>query len=968
MSDYAGGGYYGVGGNEDLLPNIIKRPRSLPLTVRLPQMVAQNGFMVIVALLALNIFTMLVGLWLWDLFLILSVLAFLYCKAHVVKYPFRTPAFEFKRKVKKGENPYGDGMLYLGNDRDNGAALFFTDSDLRTHMLVMGSTGSGKTRFLLALLYQALLVGSGAIYVDGKADNSVFWWVYSICRRLNRADDLLIINYLTGGETILSNNNAAVRGINPILTNTMNPFATGTAEQLRSMVVGLMRESGGDGDMWKGRASSLLAGVLRCLSCLRDLGYIQLSVTSIRDALPLDNVLRLVHGIYNQESEIIIGENTIDLNDIQLPDYAIRPLKKYLLDLPGYSEMSAKKDDIAPECYKQHGFLTMQLTESLGDLGETYSHIFNVPIGEVDFKDVVFNRRILFVMLPSLERDPDALANLGKLVVSGVRSALGPALGDKVEGRKRDVIDVKPTNSLVPFMLILDEYGYYSVKGFAVCAAQARSLGVGIVFAGQDYPSFKKGSPEEAASTVANTNIKICMKIEDSNETLEIFTKRVGMGYSPYTSGYERREGQSAYYDQRSVQFKEIARLSIRDLSKQLPGQGSIIFQDTLVRANLFAMLTEREAKKQNARGLHEVDEAELNRFLMVRPPSATLLRKYRESDNKISGSLYKKSFAVSATPKAAVSETGALIKNISDMITESLNLGYSSVDSGIHGLCRKVDVPEVQASSPNPTNSIFSDPIIYGSPSADSEKATQSADPVQQVTAAQKTSSFSVVEDQLGLYGSDIDTENMRKKIEAYSLGFEALINENLKANGEEGNIRKVLEDAAYEHYGNEEESKQDAERAINMIDERLSYAAPPVPQKMSPTTVSAKLANLLSTVSKKGGQESTAAPTGLIADFDDEEGRRERIAGISTQSHTDESTLLGAVTPAEGEILDDLLDNADQLVPRHVMTAQADSGSEADELLASPADGYDESELTNMTFTPDNLYNDDDEDEYID
>ncbi|MGN5048962.1 hypothetical protein ACTG16_23955, partial [Aeromonas sp. 23P] len=82
MSDYAGGGYYGVGGNEDLLPNIIKRPRSLPLTVRLPQMVADNGFLVISGLLLINIFTMVVGLWLWDLFLIISVLAFLYCKAY----------------------------------------------------------------------------------------------------------------------------------------------------------------------------------------------------------------------------------------------------------------------------------------------------------------------------------------------------------------------------------------------------------------------------------------------------------------------------------------------------------------------------------------------------------------------------------------------------------------------------------------------------------------------------------------------------------------------------------------------------------------------------------------------------------------------------------------------------------------------------------------------------------------------
>lgn len=115
----------------------------------------------------------------------------------------------------------------------------------------------------------------------------------------------------------------------------------------------------------------------------------------------------------------------------------------------------------------------MQMTEVMADLAETYSHIFAAKLGEVDYKDVVFNRRVLFVILPSLEKDPDALAGLGKLVVAGVRSALAPALGDELEGLKINVIDKKPTKCSVPFVMIMDEYGYYAVKGFAVVAAQA---------------------------------------------------------------------------------------------------------------------------------------------------------------------------------------------------------------------------------------------------------------------------------------------------------------------------------------------------------------------------------------------------------------------------------------------------------------------------------------------------------------
>lgn len=933
MSDYAS--YYGVSTNADLSPNLIQRPSSIPLSVRLPQMVADNGYYIIFALLFFNIGTMMYGIWLWDVLLLLSIMAYFYCKKHIINYPFRTPAFEFV----KGKKEYGNGLFYMGNDRDNGAGLFFSDSDFRTHILAMGSTGSGKTRFLLSLLYQALLIGSGAIYVDGKADNSVFWWVYSICRRLNRADDLLIINYLTGGETINVGVNAGVRGNNSILTNTMNPFATGTAEQLRSMVVGLMRDSGGDGDMWKGRASSLLAGALRCLAYLRDQGIIQLSVSSIRDSLPLDNVLRLALGTYNQESEIMIGDNKIDLDKIKFPDYAIRPLKKYLLDLPGYNESSAKNDDIAPECYKQHGFLTMQLTESLGDLGETYGHIFNVPIGEVDFKDVVFNRRILFVMLPSLERDPDALANLGKLVVSGVRSALGPALGDKVEGSKRDVIDVKPTTSLVPFLLILDEYGYYSVKGFAVVAAQARSLGVGIIFAGQDYPSFKKGSPEEAASTVANTNIKICMKLEDPSETLDIFVKRVGQGYSPYTAGFERLEGKSSYSDQRNVQFKETARINVRDLVDQDPGQAHVIFKDVLVRANLFSMLTMKEAKRDKIQGLVEVKDAQLNRFLMVRPPSIERIEELKAQHSKISNSLIvdNKEQVASFKIKDGNDFTDSVIKSISLFIDESMERGFSSVESGIHAIARKMTVKD---ETPEQENSPIKDSDIDGTVDShfknednESDSDSLSVEKAFQKERLQRNrgSSFNNISDQLGIFHNEIDTDEVKKKINDFSINFETLINETLIDSGEKGNIRQILEDVAYDYYGDADESAKDADKAINMLDERLSYAAPPVPQKQSPKAVSAKIKSLMRTmapISSDGNSSEQAKPDdgiktiikeagiggissvgGLASDFDDNDSLLDKIIGGTNTPNQNDVSLMDSVELSGEEDEDALL-----------------------------------------------------------
>ncbi len=574
--------HHGVDKNADLDPELLRR-ETRPLRVRIHEVISDVGWGI---LGMLGMFTFMMPEY-TDLFFIFGMFFWLYARNKRLAYPFCTPIVEQVPNSKK-KGKMGDGIMYMGNDIVDGAEVWFSDDNLRTHVLIFGSTGSGKTRSLLGLLYQALLFGSGCIYVDGKGDNTVYWLVWSICRRLGREDDLLVINYLTGGAENASSSPDR-------LSNTTNPFANGTSDQLRELVVGLMRDSGGDGDMWKGRASALLAGLLRCLVALRDRGEIQLNVQTIRDQMPLDKVIELTRRT-------------------DLSDYSILPLRKYLLELPGFTEEDALAGDIAPKAYEQHGYLTMQLTETLGDLGDTYGHIFRTPLGEVDFKDVVFNRRILFVMLPALEKSPDSLGNLGKLVVASVRSALAPALGNKLEGSRRDVIEVKPTTADVPFLLVLDEYGYYSVKGFAVVAAQARSLGVSVFFAGQDYPSFKKGSVEEAASVVANTNIKICMKLEDPDETFQLFEKRAGKSNVTMTTGHEMRGALVDYQDQNTTRIEEKMRINVRDLVSQKPGQAHVLFGDTVVRCQMFYAEP------------YEVESARLNAFLPVKGPSKSTL------------------------------------------------------------------------------------------------------------------------------------------------------------------------------------------------------------------------------------------------------------------------------------------------------------------------------------------------------
>ncbi|WP_137297647.1 TraM recognition domain-containing protein [Psychromonas sp. SP041] len=570
----------------------------------------------------------------FDPLLFLGFFFWLYARNKVTVLQYKTP-----QSIDSNGNVINDGIALVGNDLIDGSEIWYSNDDLRTHMLVFGSTGSGKTRFLLGILYQALMFGSGCLYCDGKGDNTVWWLVFTFCRRVGREDDLLVMNYLTGGEKF---KRGADKKLGKI-SNTNNPFAFGDHTQLRSLIVGLMRESGGDGDMWKGMASAMMSGLLKALVDMRDTGEINLDVSVIREHLPLDQIVKLARRT--------------DIDPI-----AIAPIKKYLAEIPGYVEEEAMVGRINPKVYEQHGYRSMQFSEILSDLEDTYGHIFAAPLGEIDFKDVVFHRRVLFVMLPALEKDPDALAGLGKLVVAGVRSALAPALGLNPEGREEEVIKTKPTNSKVPFFLILDEYGYYSVKGFAVVAAQARSLGVSVIFAGQDYPSFKKSSPEEAQATIANTNIKISMKVEE-DETAKIFIDRADDASVNVTAGSERTNDvlSTNYKDSEQVRIEKVKRVSYRDLVSQKAGQAHVLFGDELCRSQLFY------AEPTNS------PEAYLNKFVMVNNPSKTRI----DAINNAFGTL--QDHFNNAKNKAEMSEQE---EDVEEFSNESNDIGLSSLIS----------------------------------------------------------------------------------------------------------------------------------------------------------------------------------------------------------------------------------------------------------------------------------------------
>jgi intracellular multiplication protein IcmO len=629
-----------------------------------------------------------------DLIFVLCLAVFIFVRTRKITLPFKLPmsskALDYNDlQIGKSKPGNAAGISFFGNEIRSNEELWFNNSDLRTHVLIFGSTGSGKTETLVSMAFNSLVQASGFIYVDGKGDNSLFAKIFSMVRSVGREDDLLVINFMTGARDIIGAQQTR-------LSNTVNPFANGSSSMLSQLVVSLMDASSGEGsaDMWKGRAINFVESLMRILTVMRDNGHILLDANTIRQYFNLDKLEKIV------VDNVFVTPNgtNVSLNDV--PVEVIEPLKNYVFNLPGYT--AKNKGRQAGEVLEQHGFITMQLTRVFGSLADTYGHIIRTNLAEVDLKDVVLNRRILVVLLPALEKSPEELANLGKVIIASLKAMMASGLGDSVEGKYRDIIERKPTNSPSPYVCIMDEYGYYAVKGFAVVAAQARSLGFSAVFAGQDLPAFQKASKEEAASIGANCNIKICMKLEDPLETWEYFNKTAGETYVTNVSGFQMNPGSMTadYADNRSASVDRRQRIELLDLKDQREGESHIFFKSKIIRAKMFFANPKPCA------------EMRLVHHLKVESPSEEVIKQINERQQVFQKVLLENKVALPSLP---LDEDIAVM---SHALVESYNL--SPIERGISALVAVlenelknqllIEETENQAPVPPPSNkmSIF--------------------------------------------------------------------------------------------------------------------------------------------------------------------------------------------------------------------------------------------------------------------
>ncbi len=499
----------------------------------------------------------------------------------------------------------------IRTEADDG--LFVMENYLVTH----------NTELLLGIASQSMMWSSGFLFIDGKGTGEFHGRVWSLVSRFGREDDYRLLNFTNSDGA----DNSPAGG--PVIqSNTLNPFSHGSADQLINLIISLMGGQDSGANFWQHRAMSLVTTAMKALCEMRDAGDVLLDVQSIRDFLPLGTGVK---------TELLEGQEIASVADI--PDAAwseiysrggmielyLRSLhgefsnssrlalKGFFDSLPGFCLHSAingrPQEGKAAE---QHGFLAMQLTKPLGALADDFGHIFRTPFGEVDIEDVVLNRRILVVLLPALQKAPEEMRNCGRIVVAVLKMLMGRTAGSDVVGSKKMLIDARPTNAPSPFIAILDEAGYYMVKGIDTMMAQARSLGFMIILAGQDMAAMQSVSPQIAETAAANARLTAAGATEDAQRTWEFLRKKFATHKVSVSSGRKAISGLlgTRWVDRPDVHFVEESRVRITDLQKLRAGEFYFLMESVLVKARAFYT------------GEYWASDLAINKFLLVRGPN----------------------------------------------------------------------------------------------------------------------------------------------------------------------------------------------------------------------------------------------------------------------------------------------------------------------------------------------------------
>lgn len=564
------------------------------------------------------------------------------------------------------------GVMCLGFARGKALAreLWLTLDDALRHMLLLATTGSGKTEALLSVFLNAICWGRGICYSDGKGQNSLAFAMWSLARRFGREDDFYVLNFMTGGmdKLLLLLLNDKKR--QP--SNTINLFGTANTTFIIQLMESMLPPAGNGDAGWQDKAKSMNAALVYAVyyKCKKEKRTI--SQTVIQSYLPLRKLAELY----------------LEAKRDGWHKEAYNPLENYFNTLAGFRiELISQPSTWEQGVYDQHGYLIQQFNRMLTMFNDLYGHIFSTDAGDINIEDILHNDRILCTTIPALELSKGEASNIGKLYISAIRMTMARDLGCELEGMLNDVLIVKKYSGKFPFAIAMDELGAYFGPGMDNLASQMRSLGYMLIVSAQDIQRFIAEHRGEYMTVNANLLTKWFMALQDEKDTFELAKITGGKGYYAELGAVEQAGGiiTPNYEDATNNYIREKDRLDLGDLKELNPGEGMISFKSALVPSS--AIYIPDDDKMTSALPMR------INRFIEVQTPTEaelfalnpTLLRKLPPSAQEIEDILLRLDGPEDSTHQIGIMDP--ILKRIVDLTLDLDNradISYNPTQRGI--------------------------------------------------------------------------------------------------------------------------------------------------------------------------------------------------------------------------------------------------------------------------------------------
>ncbi len=491
-------------------------------------------------------------------------------KNEIISLPLFTPkGFGIKEDPNDpapGRNklnaPAGD--VYLGNEivpGKRGRQVWHKSKAFLQHVMFTGTTGSGKTEFLLAILLNFLGMGKGGAITDAKSDAKALHKFGAAVYAVGAEDDLLFCNYDPGDGT-------NVFSLDYQVTNHIALCYLGNAEDLASFQIALMSTGGGgSNNNFLQNAQLMVRSVTKALVHLRDHHGLILSWQTFRKYYNLKYCLDLA-------------------NDTErLPD-SIRNSIIGFLAAVSVNDHTKSLEDQEKEASRQFGFVASYPASGLGSLIDTYGHIFGEKFSDIDFSDIVNNDRFALFGIPSLKFPKAELETLANMQFMVVKSAFAGSLSREMEGTTLAVQKAQPYKGGAPFFNVFEEFRYINAEGIEITATQGRSMGVSTTFSAQTPSGYMNS--EDGMSMLneisGSTLTKIIGKAEGFDKTEELIQ---AISSKQKIAQIEAKDYKgSAIQDYREtgrVVYNDVDRFNIEDLRRMIEGEFHVCYGDRYV-------------------------------------------------------------------------------------------------------------------------------------------------------------------------------------------------------------------------------------------------------------------------------------------------------------------------------------------------------------------------------------------------